>query len=314
MDQEGITELATIAKAELHVHLEGSISVETLNNLAAKKGLSAFEESPYRFSNFKEFDALFPALGPYFDTPEDFYEIARSFGERLKRENIVYCEVSIMPYVHVRRGIDFKDLMEAVGRAFDELQAHDGPDARIICTIPRNLGPVSGEKTLDWIEMYPHRRIVGIDLAGEERPGTIRPFAAVFERAREIGLGAVAHAGEFLGPEAVWETLGELRPHRIGHGISSIKDRGVVEYLANEDIALDISLTGNVKLGAVSDLAHHPIRMLYEYGVPVTLNTDDPAFFQVSLPSEYRILYEKFRFTKKEVKEIIKNGFRYRLG
>ena len=312
MNEESVDSILSLPKAELHVHLEGSISVETLNRLAAKKGLPVFEESPYRFSSFKQFDALFPALGPYFDTPEDFYVIARSFGERLKRENIVYCEVSIMPYVHVQRGIGFKDLMDAVGKAFDELQTDDGPDVRIICAIPRNIGPMAGEKTLDWIGRYPHKRIVGIDLAGEERPGTIRPFAPVFDRAREMGLGTVAHAGEFLGPEAVWETLRELRPHRIGHGISSVKDKRLVEHLVNEGIALDISMTGNVKLGAVSDLAHHPIRMLYQYGVPVTLNTDDPAFFQISLPSEYRILYEDFKFPRNQVQEVIENGFRFR--
>ena len=307
------SEIIYAPKAELHVHLEGSISVETLNRLGRKKGLPVFEESPYRFSTFKEFDALFPALGPYFNTPEDFYEIAVAFGKRLIEENIIYCEVAIMPYVHVRRGLDFADMMNAVVCAFENLERKRGINVQIICAIPRTVGPEAGHKTLDWIEKAGMDRIVGIDLAGEERMGTIEAFAPVFDRARAMGLGTVAHAGEFLGPDAIWETLQLLKPHRIGHGISAVTDANLLEYLARKNIPLDISITSNLRLEVISRLDTHPVRVFYEGGVPITINTDDPGFFRTSLIREYEILADQFSFNKKEIMDIIYNGFKYRL-
>ena len=311
---EAAKEIATTPKPELHVHLEGSISVETLNRLALKKGLPAFESSPYRFSNFKEFDAIFPRLGPYFDTPEDFYEIALAFGRRLVDEGITYCEVLVMPFVHVRRGVPFEGLMEALDSAFSELAKGQGIEVKIMCAIPRTLGADAGQKTLDWIESRPLDRIVGIDLAGEERAGTIKPFAPVFERARSIGLGTVAHAGEFLGPEAIWETIERLKPDRIGHGISAAKDNKLMDFLAQKNIPLDISLTSNVMLGAVPELAFHPVRLFYEEGVAFTMNTDDPAFLHTTLIDEYGILAEQFNFKGDEIRQILKRGFEFRLG
>jgi len=307
-------EIAKAPKAELHVHLEGSISVPTLNRLASKKGLPPFKQTPYRFSNFREFDDLFPFLGQYFDTPEDFYEIAVAFGRRLAEENIVYCEVSIMPYVHVRRGIEFRALMEAISAAFGELEQESGIQVRIICAIPRALGEEPGYKTLDWIDRYGGDKIVGIDLAGAEEPNTIEPFVGVFEQARALGLGTVAHAGEFLGPEFIWQTIEKLKPTRIGHGVSAFQDKELMKFLAYHGIPLDISVTSNVRLGAVKALALHPARAFYEAGVPCTINTDDPAFFDTTLINEYFILAEQFGFKNEEIKGIMLNGFRYGLG
>ena len=314
MDEDLLNLVFSFPKAELHVHLEGSISIKTLNRLARKKGLPGFEESPYRFSTFKEFDALFPKLGPYFDTPDDFYDIALAFGQRLIDECIAYCEVLVMPFVHVRRGIPFEGLMEALDSAFGELAGRQGVEIKIICSIPRTMGAKAGHKTLDWIESRPLHRIVGIDLAGEEREGTIKPFASVYERARSMGLGTVAHAGEFLGPEAIWETIEVLKPDRIGHGITAARDGNLLSLLAQKSIPLDISLTSNVMLAAVSELALHPVRLFYENDVPFTINTDDPAFFHTTLIEEYRILAEQFEFQEDEIREIIKRGFEFRLG
>ena len=301
-------------KAELHVHLEGSISVETLNRLACKKGLPPFEQTPYKFSNFREFDELFRFLGRYFDTPQDFYDIAVAFGKRLAKENIVYCEVSIMPYVHVRRGIEFRALMEAVCAAFDELEQQSGIKVKIICAIPRGLGAEPGHETLAWVERYGNERIVGIDLAGAELPNTIEPFVSVFERARALGLGTVAHAGEFLGPQSIWETIEKLKPTRVGHGISACADKELMSFLAHQGTPLDISVTSNVRLGAVKAMGLHPVKAFYEAGVPFTINTDDPAFFGTTLINEYSILVERFGFKKDEINTIILNGFKYALG
>ncbi len=299
-------------KAELHVHLEGSIRPATLNRLASKKRLPALKTNPYRFSNFDEFHAIFPEIGRYFNKAEDFHEITLEFGMELLKHGVIYCEAIIMPYVHVRRGIPFNELICAVDRALVELEQSSDLNVRLICTIPRTMGPEAGEETLKWIEQSVCNRIIGIDLAGKELPGTIAPFAQVFDRARDMGLKTTAHAGEFLGPEAIWETLEFLKPHRIGHGLSAIHDDKLISELAYRNIPLDISVTSNLKLNAIKDLKSHPVRNFFRLGIPITINTDDPAFFDTDVTKEYLLLKKYFGFTMEDIEILIENGFKYR--
>ncbi len=314
MEEVALEIIGNIPKAELHVHLEGSIPLDTLNQLAERKGLPPFLESPYRFSDFQEFDALFRRLGPYFDKEQDFYEIALAFAKQLTRQGIVYCEATIMPYVHVARGISFRGLIEAIDAAFTEVEKGHGIRIMLICAIPRTIGSQAGEKTLDWMAQNPNPRVVAIDLAGPELPGTIAPFAPVFERARRMGLKTVAHAGEFLGPQAIWDTIELLQPDRIGHGITAVCDRPLINHLAEKRVPLDISITSNVKLKAVESLKAHPVRRFYDAGIPITINTDDPAFFQTTLSEEFLHLSRELGFRYDEIEGLIQNAFIYGFG
>lgn len=304
-----VQELIRIRKAELHVHLEGSIRLSTLNRLALKKGLPIFDKTPYEFSNFDEFHNIFPQIGRYFNTEEDFYYITLEFGKELMGAGVAYCETFLMPYVHVRRGIPFDALVGAIDSALSELERERALKVNIICTIPRTEGEDAGWKTLQWMERYPSDRLIGIDLSGKELPGTVSVFSKVFKRARDMGLKTTAHAGEFLGPDAIWETLMELKPDRVGHGINAVYDQKLINELSERNIPLDISLSSNVKLKAVKDISLHPVRWLYEAGVPITINTDDPAFFDTDLIKEYLLLKDNLGFTIEEIITLIEKAW-----
>lgn len=288
-------------KAELHLHLEGSLFRPTLDLIAQKKDLPRLEKNFYHFGNFEEFDDCFRRLGPLLDRPEDFGLAARALGNALAEQGAVYAEVLVMPLVHMVREVDYRGLIEEITTNFDRAADRGGPLVNLIASIPRNGGPEAGEATLRAVEQFPHPRVIGIDLASVEIDGSIDPFEPTFRRAREMGLETIAHAGEFQPASAVARTLDVLKPSRIGHGISSIQDQDLTERLRTEDVALEISVSSNVMLGAVDSLPAHPIRRLYDAGVPVVINTDDPAFFKTSLVEEYLLLAENFDFTEPEL-------------
>ena len=300
-------------KAELHLHLEGSLLRPTLNLIAQKKGLPRPEKNFYRFGDFEEFDDCFRRLGPLLDRPEDFGIAARALGNALAEQGAVYAEVLVMPLVHLVRGVDYRGLIDAITANFDQAAEQGGPMVNLIASIPRNGGPEAGEATLKALEQYPHPRVIGVDLASVEIDGSIDPFEPTFRRAREMGLQTIAHAGEFQPASAVTRTLDVLKPSRIGHGISSIQDPDLMDRLRSEGVALEISVSSNVMLGAVDSLAAHPVRRLYDAGVPLVINTDDPAFFKTSLTEEYLLLAGKFGFTETELLGLaeasIKNSF-----
>ena len=298
-------------KAELHLHLEGSLFRPTLDLIAQRKGLPRPERNFYRFGSFEEFDECFRRLRPLLDRPEDFGLAARALGAALAEQGVVYAEVLIMPLVHITRGVDYRGLIEEITANFDRAAAQGGPLVNLIASIPRKSGSAAGEATIKALEQFPHSRVIGIDLAGVEIDGSIDPFEPAFRRAREMGLQTIAHAGEFQPAPAVARTLDVLKPSRIGHGISSVKDPDLMERLRSESIALEISVSSNVVLGAVENLADHPVRRLYESGVPMVINTDDPTFFKTSLIDEYLLLAENFNFSEPELFGLADDSIRH---
>jgi len=155
--------------------------------------------------------------------------------------------------------------------------------------------------------------VVGFGIGGDEARGPAEWFGGIFDYARGHGLRLTAHAGESAGPESVWQAL-EIGAERIGHGIRAIEDPVLVRHLADHGIPLEISISSNVRTGVVPDLAAHPVRKLYDAGVPITLNTDDPGIFQTSLCAEYAIAARHFGFGESQLREIAANGFRYAFG
>ncbi len=298
-------------KAELHVHFEGSLDVDILRRLAERKGLAPPEDDPFVFNDFDEFMAVFVSLRPFIAEEADFRLAAYEFGLALDRQGIVYAESVFMPFVHVVRGLDYAGLVEELAAGLEQAEAETGVVIRLLAAIPRYLGPEAAEATLGWLAAHPNPRVIGLDLAGPETPESIVPFEPYFERAREMGLFTVAHAGEFGSAENVWLTLERLKPARIGHGLAAASDERLMDHLVEADIALEISPSSNLKLGAVASLAEHPVRRLFDAGVPVTINTDDPAFFKTDLNRELGLLASELVFSPQEIDRLIENGFRY---
>lgn len=295
----------SLAKAELHVHLEGSVGPDTLAELAPE--LTPAEiRSWYAYADFPAFLESFARIVRRLRGPADYALVARKLAESLARQNVRYAEVILAAGVVIWKKQDFGAIYEAVR---DAVKGSPVEIHWILDSI-RHFGP---EHTMQVAELAAARvedGVVGFGIGGDEARGPAGWFAEAFEFARCQGLRLTAHAGEGAGPESVWAAL-EIGAERIGHGIRAIEDPALVRHLADRGIPLEISISSNVMTGVVPDLAAHPVRRLFDAGVPVTLNTDDPAMFSTTLEREYEIARREFGFSEEELRQVAANGFRY---
>jgi adenosine deaminase len=200
--------------------------------------------------------------------------------------------------------------MDFFVKKIDEIYEKDHIKIRLLIDVSRTFGAENAQNNLDIVLKYNSDKIIGIGLGGAESKGPAAEYKDVYANAKKAGLCRVAHAGEDVGPESVWDSIKLLDAQRIGHGISSIQDENLVKYLADNKIPLEICPTSNVFTKKyVQKIEDHPIRPFFDKGVIVTVNTDDPTFFNVSLLDEYWNLYTKLNFTLDEIKQIIINAF-----
>jgi adenosine deaminase len=307
-------------KAELHVHLEGTISPDTLWALAARNQVSlpvgSLDElrALYRFESFDTFLSLWLAMCRCLKREADYEQMVDAFLEDAARVNLRYAEAHFTPYNHERFGFGGKRALDLVTRRLERAQAAGGPVVRLILDIPSESVPESGPYTAALLEQEVNPVVVAIGLGGPEEgfPRTlVRPY---FERARRAGYAAVAHAGETAGPEHVRQAVLDLKVRRVQHGVRAVEDEATVRLLAERDICCDVALTSNTFLTVYRDLSAHPLRQLMAAGVPVTLSTDDPPFFGTDLVAEYRRAREEMGLSLAELWEIDLNGLRYGLA
>jgi adenosine deaminase/aminodeoxyfutalosine deaminase len=293
------------AKAELHLHLEGSVDAATLLELAP--GLSPeAAEAMYRFDGFAGFLQSFAAVVKSLTRPEDYGLVTRRLIEKLEAENVRYAEVIVSAGVVLWKGQEFGPVFDAIAGAAEESPVK----VRWVLDAVRQFGAEHAMEVARLAAERTGRGVVGFGIGGDEERGPASWFHAVYEFAREAGLHLTAHAGESAGPESVWQAL-ELGVERIGHGIRAVEDALLVEHLREERIPLEISITSNLVTGVTRSLEEHPVRRLFDAGVPITLNTDDPAMFGTTLSHEYEVAARHFGFSEAELREVSRNAFRY---
>ncbi|MGL6196000.1 MAG: adenosine deaminase [Thermoguttaceae bacterium] len=302
--------------SSLHLHFEGSVRLETLTAIARRKNMTPPNPDIYSFGNFEQFNEVFRRIFSYITEEEDFYETASAFASDLHKDGVTYCETFLIPLAHILRGVPVEKFLPPILSAFDEAKRNLGVRINLIFSIIRNGGNVEwGERTLDLILSHTKNngdsRIVGIDICGTECFDTIEPFRDVFKKAKSHGLLCTAHAGEFCGAEHVRKTIEILEPHRIGHGIGAVNDTTLVGELIRRDIPLEICPSSNLRLGAVGDIKNHPIRKLFESGVPIVVGADDPAIFNCTLSNEYELLINELGFNDAEIQQLKNNAIRY---
>lgn len=305
-------EIEKMEKAELHIHLEGAVNLTTIQKIARRKKMPRPGDDFYPnslYQNFEDFSRVFENVLAYFTSEADFFDLGYDFAEHQAKQNIVYTEAYLMPHVHEMMGRDIKAVLEGLDKGLAAGEKDFGVKVRLIYSISRMMSAQAAWATLDYIDKYPISRVVGIDLAGMEVKGSILPFEAPFEKARQMGLLTITHSGEFSGADHVGHTLDILKPSRIGHGIGCCEDGALVRRLVEENVPLDISISSNVSLHAVSSLEAHPVRRLFDQGVKLTLNTDDPALFKTSLTDQYAMLMTYFSFSRKEILQLVRNAF-----
>ncbi len=285
-------------KAELHLHLEGSLEPETIRELSPATSLDEIEQR-YNFTGFLGFIDAFKWVAGFLNTPEDYALATRRLLESLHRQNVVYAELTLAAGVALWRKLDFAAIYQAVVRE----AALSPVEVRWVLDCIRHFGPEHG---MDVARLAVERAgdgVVAFGIGGDEARGPARWFKDVVAFTRDHGLRFVPHAGETTDAQSIWEAV-ELGADRIGHGIRAIDDPRLVQYLKDRDIPLEISITSNVSTGAVASLADHPVRKLYELGVPIILNTDDPAIFHTTLDNEYRIAADQFGFTEDQLRNL----------
>ena len=276
--------LAAMPKAELHIHIEGSLEPELIFELAQRNCVSLPYASvealraAYAFTDLQSFLDIYYAGASVLLKAQDFEDMAWAYFQRAAADNVVHAELFFDPQTHTARGVPFAVVIEglthAVARAKDEL----GISASLILCFLRHLSEEEAFATLE--EALPYLdRFIGVGLDSSERGHPPEKFARVFARCRELGLHLVAHAGEEGPPEYIWSALDVLHVERIDHGVRSLEDPKLVERLVHDGIALTVCPLSNVKLCVFKNMAQHNLAKLLAAGLKATVNSDDPAYF-----------------------------------
>jgi aminodeoxyfutalosine deaminase len=312
------TFVAALPKVELHVHLVGSASMETVLALARRHpevgvptteaGLREF----YVFSDFAHFLTVYRIVGRLLKTPEDLAELVRGVGRDLAAQNVRYVELQVSPYPYQGSGMPDAVISEALSIGARDVLARYGVRIGYIVDFPGHDAERDAWTALRFALDNPPDGLVGFGVGGDEArrapyKGVIRD---VFEAAHFAGLRCVPHAGETTGAETVWEAIRFLRAERIGHGIRSLEDPALVSYLAERQVPVDVSPTSNVCTRCVPSIAAHPLREMILAGLFVTLNSDDPPMFGTSLSNEYLVAGRDLGFSPAELAGLAANGVR----
>ena len=305
--------VAELPKAELHVHLEGAISPQTLLQLAGrhKVDLPAQDleglRSWFRFRDFPHFVAIYLKCSECLRDPQDFLLVARDFISEQERQNIVYTEAHFTIGTHIQNGRDPSEIVDALEQAVSWGRRR-GVELQFIFDIVRNV-PQMADATLEWaLKGLERNLVVGLGLSGFEDHPT-EPFSDHFAEAERKGLHRTAHAGEHGGPDIVYAALEYARAERIGHGIKSHDSPTLVRELAAAGVVLEVCPTSNVKLHAVDGYESHPFRDLDHAGVVVTVNSDDPWLFDTTLTEEYAVLVDHFGYDSEGLLQIARRAF-----
>jgi len=289
-----MTDLMTrLPKTELHVHIEGTLEPEMMFRMATRNGLIVpFEDvdevqAAYRFSDLQSFLDIYYQGGQVLHTADDFYDLMSAYLERAAADGVRHAEIFFDPQSHTSRGVGFEVFMRGFRDAISDAGRRLGISADLILCFLRHLPGEDALATIEEAEPFLEGVIgVGIDSSEQGRPPEL--FEAAFARARELGLRAVAHAGEEGPPEYVRGALDVLGAERIDHGIRSLEDPDLVARLRREEIPLTVCPLSNVALKVVDELSDHPLPAMIEAGLVVSLHSDDPAYFGGYVGDNYR--------------------------
>lgn len=321
-------------KAEIHVHLEGTVQPETLVQLAERHQLlnSLPGDTPealrdwFTFTDFHQFVEVILVVHNLIRTAEDFALVAYENGAAMKTQNIRYRELTVSPYNHTHvldKEIAIDEILEGLEDGRQKARADFGVEMRWIFDIPRNFcfsahdqsyDPRPAEQTLKYALAGQDCGVIGLGLGGNEVGCPPEPFAHVFAKAKQAGLYSLPHAGETVGPASIWGALNALQADRLGHGVRAIEDPKLLTLLHDRQIPLEVSLSSNQCLHVYDRLAGHPFPHLDRMGLIVTINTDDPPLFNTTLCREYALLTQLYDLDRADIARIARNAFTACLG
>ena len=273
-----------LPKAELHLHIEGTLEPELMFELAKRNGIELRYKSvgelrrAYRFSNLQDFLDIYYVGAAVLQQEQDFYDLTMAYMKRCEQDRVTHTEIFFDPQAHTDRGVPFEFVIGGIHRALRDAESGLGITSKLIMCFLRHLPEDEAFRTLE--SALPHRdKFVAVGLDSSELGHPPSKFERVFARAREEGLAAVAHAGEEGPPDYVWEALDLLKVSRIDHGVRSIEDPELMKRLASDQIPLTVCPLSNLKLGVISHLSQTNFKQLLEAGLNASIHSDDPAYF-----------------------------------
>ena len=306
--------IAGLPKAELHMHIEGSLEPELMFALAERNGVklpyAGVEElrRAYAFNRLQDFLDIYYQGAQVLLTKADFHDLGMAYFKRLAADGGRHAEIFFDPQTHTGRGLPFSIAIEGLLSAMDEAKATLGVTSKLILCFLRHLDEASAFATLEQARPY-LSRIAGVGLDSSELGHPPSKFAGVFEAAGKLGLKRVAHAGEEGPPEYVWEALDVLHVDRIDHGNRSLEDMALVRRLAAEQMTLTVCPLSNLKLCVVTDMTTHPLRAMLAQGLKATINSDDPAYFGGYLADNFLAAARGVNLTRDELVLLARHSF-----
>ena len=309
--------VAAAPKAELHIHIEGSLEPELIFALAERNGVKLAYDSiealraAYAFTDLQSFLDIYYAGASVLLHEQDFYDMTMAYVERSLADNVTHTEIFFDPQTHTERGVSIATVVAGIERALADAEKRGLTSKLILCFL-RHLSEEDAlatfEEALPLFDQYKHR-LIGVGLDSSERGHPPSKFERVFAKARAKGLKLVAHAGEEGPPSYIYEALDLLKVDRVDHGVRSIEDPALVTRLADTRVALTVCPLSNLKLCVFDDLTKHTLKALLDKGVAVTVNSDDPAYFGGYVNANYLATIEALKLTDAEVYTIIRNSF-----
>lgn len=297
-----------LPKVELHIHLEGAIPHEALFELVRKYGgdpsvpdIAALGKR-FKYRDFAGFLEAWTWKNQFLREYEDFSHAAELTARDMAGQNICYAEMFFSPSLFKKKGLEVQQLAQAVR---DGLSKVPQIEIALIADLVRDYGPVSEMATLKKLEEVKRAGVIGIGMGGSEHRYPPAPFSGLYEEARRMGFHTTVHAGEAAGPQSVWDAIRHLHVDRIGHATRAQEDPELLDHIEKHGIPLELCPTSNILTGSVGSIPEHPIRGYFKRGMMVSVNTDDPKMFDITLADEYRRLVNEGGFSRDDIRSLV---------
>jgi len=307
--------IKALPKVELHVHTLGSLQPSRLLSIIREEGINSSYRTiedivqRFQFTDFTHFIEVYAEIVGYISDEKHFEHIIFDMLKKCSECNTHYVEASFSPRDHLQHNLEFSRMVDAINKGIDRSREMFGIETNIRIDLVRNSTQDEANEILDYIAKNPHN-IVSIDIGGDEDKFPPKPFAEIYERANEMGLHLVAHAGEASGPQSIWDAIQFLKVERIGHGVTAQEDPKLITFLKEKQIGIEMSPISNLRTGVVKSIQDHPIREFYDKGLLVTVNSDDPSLFHTDLNNEFIQIHEHLGFSIPELFHLSMNGIR----
>lgn len=287
----------SVKKAEIHVHLEATITPSICKKFADRNNHKIPDDFfgskyAYQWDDFYDFIKKYDIVTSVIHTPEDYYELTYEYLKECASNNVIYVEAMISSTHAKAKGMTYHSFIEGVNQASKQAEKDFGIVSRYIMNGIRHLGPESVQRTAEEVLQNPHPCLVGFGLAGDELNFPPSLFVKTFDMLKEAKFPITVHAGEWDGPENIRNAINLLHPTRLGHGVRSIEDPALVKEIIDKDIVLETCPTSNIATKIYDSYTNHPVKKLFDQGVKITVNSDDPPFFNATIEGEYKAMEE----------------------